>query len=209
MNTKLRAFSILFAFAFAGVVRADLVNIEVTGPYGSAVLTNGGSGPAFGLVNTTGILGVFGANVSDNTLFSTGVIQLTNTSDATETITILATDTNFIASGPGILTSTLSVSNLSSPSDFATNFSGIVGAGGTTTNTIAVSAPSGTSVSAPAFFDLTGPTTLFNNTTVTLAAGSQATLTVTSQLTAVPEPSSMLLVGSALVGFCTFRRRRA
>jgi hypothetical protein len=209
MKAKLRILSILFALTISvGQARADLLTMEITGPLGTATLTNGGSGPVFGLVNATGFTGVLGANLTpsgfDSSLFSTGVIQLTNTLGVPETISIVTLDSNFNAPGAGTLSSTLSVSNLASPTDSVSSFSGIVGGG--VTNTITVNAPSGTAVSNPAPFDVSGPTPLFNETSVTLAPGSEATFTITTQATAVPEPGTALFVGSVAAFLFVWRR---
>jgi hypothetical protein len=213
MKTKMRILSILCALAATlGTARADLITMQITGPQGSAFLTNGGSGPVFGLVNTTGIVGVLGANLNlgvDTSLFSIATIQLTNTLDVPETINILTTDPNFNAPGSGMFATTLSVSNLSGAFDSATSFSTIVGGSSTSTTPVTVVAPSGTSVSPSAFFSESGSTTLSNSTSITLAAGAETTLTVTTQIANVPEPSSLLLASGALVGFFGLRRRRA
>jgi hypothetical protein len=211
MKTKMRILSILFAFiATLGTARADLLTLDVLGPQGSASFTNGGSGPVFGLVNTTGITGVVGANFTlgiDSALFSIATIQLTNTLDTPQTISIFAIDPNFGNSmGPVTLATTLSVSNLSTPGDWVSTSSWIDGSS-SFTGPVTVLAPSGTAVSGPVFFDVNGA--LINRTVVGLSPGAETTFTVTTQIAAVPEPSSLLLASSALVGFFCVRRRRA
>ena len=197
--------------ALANVSRADFLTITVTGPDGSQPVTNLGVGPALGSVSFTGVSGTVQANVlytPSLSELSTNELQLTNTSNATETVTVLTSDPGFSLPGSSsTLQSTLSVSSLTS-GDSITSSSTVAGV---TTNTVTVNAPSGTSVSSSFPISASGLVAASNITTLTLEAGSSATLSVSTDVSAVPEPATttaMLgMAGLAGLGLIWQRRK--
>ncbi len=207
----LAALAVTICGGLASVSRADLT-VTVTGPSGSSVFSNSGATPGNtsvgGAVNFSGVSGAFAgaSDLQSNSLSAlfTASLQLTNTSGAPETITINTTDLPFTmpSGSPLTLSSTLSVSSLSTAADSVTSVSSInptpSGTPVTSTSPITVNGPSGTVITSTIAPDPGGAFELANNSSVTLAPGSEATFTVTTEVAAVPEPSALKgLVGIA------------
>lgn len=192
------ALSIGLTATLAGVSRADFLNLTVTTP--SATANFSGAGPVFGLVNlpdSTGVVSTNAISTTELSQLSTGSVVLKNTSNSTESIVLQSFDGAFSlpAGTPSTLTSTLAVSNLSTAADSATQQASLLlpdGVTRVTTNPITVSGPSGAVTSSPISIGQSGAGQLTDTTTLTLAPGSSATLTVSTQaVAAVPEPTGL------------------
>jgi hypothetical protein len=230
MKNLIGLFGVLAIVAFAPLARADFaISVNgagcATGPGNPATPIFGEGGACANFTTLNGIavsgLSTAGTQSSANSQQFTTTTFLTNTTTSTQTIKIDAatndftsphTPPNIIDSFTYTLNETIGATTASSYQacvDAANGLTAPTGTCGSPTPLVVSGTVSNASSTGQIIITSLNPSFSLNQEiTLTLTGGTSVTLTATQTLTSVPEPASIVLLGSILVGMATLFRKK-
>ena len=231
MNKFLGLFGVLAIAAFAPLAHADFaITVNGTtcasgvGTPTTPVFGEGGACANFTTANGIAVSGLStaGTQATTNSQQFTTTTFLTNTSTSSQTITIAAATNGFTSPNapPPITDSFTYTLNETTGATTASSYKACVdplngltaptGTCGSPTPLVVAGVVSNASSTGQIVLTSLGPNpfSLNQQITLTLAAGTSVTLTASQTLTQVPEPASIVLLGSLLVGLTTLFRKK-